>query len=82
MVCLLLEQRTQLEALVLGGRVTAQTEKHPHTLCGMCNVSSDRKQSLFFEEIKFNKGVKHFNVKHLYNTVYVKNVDEMKYFTM
>lgn len=75
MDCLLLGQRTQLEALVLGGRVTAQTEKHPHTLCVACATSAltGSVVCFFFEGKKFNKGVKH--------PEYIKNVDEIKYVT-
>lgn len=73
MDCLLLEQRSQLEALVLGGRVTAHTEKHPHTLCVACATSDlTGSQVYFLDEKKFNKGIKHL--------VYIKNVDDMKYF--
>lgn len=67
-VCLLLEQRTQLEALVLGGRVTAQTLKHPHTLC-VARATSFR--TVYF----FSRGEKK-------NCSVCWNVHETSYFPM
>lgn len=49
--CLLLEQHTQLEALFLGGSGhSPDWITSPHTLCGMCDVSSDRNWRFFVKK--------------------------------